>query len=61
MLFATILVVSVFLQLMLTFACMIICVAKVILYQDTQVQPKVIMLATSCQAIDYTRCCVQLF
>jgi hypothetical protein len=35
-----------FLHLLPTSACMIICVAKEILYQDTPVQPKVIMIAT---------------
>jgi len=30
----------------ITSACMISCAAKVILYQDTPVQPKVILLAT---------------
>ncbi len=29
-----------------TFACMIICAARVILYPDTPVQPKVIVIAT---------------
>ncbi len=47
---------DVLLTLCTTFACMIICVAKVILYRDTPVQPKVILFATDCQAIDYTRC-----
>jgi hypothetical protein len=39
---------------------MISCAAKVILYRDTPVQPKVTMLAAPYQAIDYTRCWVQL-
>jgi hypothetical protein len=35
---------------------MIICAHKAIQYRDTPVQPKVKLIATHCQAIDYTRC-----
>jgi hypothetical protein len=35
---------------------MISCVNKEILYQDTPKLAKVMLFATSCQAIDYTRC-----
>jgi len=40
---------------------MIICVDKEILYPDTTWLPKVILLATYYQAIDYTRCCEQFY
>jgi len=42
-----------------TFACMIICAARVILILETPKYHKEMLQATWCQAIDYARCCTK--